>query len=242
MIKCAIFIDWDNLKQEINYISNHPKYQSNLKDGNKYKFNYNDVNKLIFLIRKFLEMETEKETLYRIFFYTARCMPIEKIKDTIKGKFGEDDCKLYEAYLAYQKDRCLEAFKKSEDFLNYLAKQDYIALRLGSLKISGVNKDGKPLFNQKQVDMLMGLDISQISYNKLVDRILVISKDTDMKPALKTARINGIQTVLCNLQEGFKPDHELLSHSDIIRERSLISIVQELESKKQKSRKFVGVK
>ncbi len=238
MIKCAIFVDWDNLKQEIAYISNSSTYEKQLKSDGKYKFNYNDVEKLLFLIKKFLDQNCN-ETLYRIFFYTARCLPIERIKEVIKGKFGKDSYELYESYLAYNQERCKQAFYKSQQFLDYLSRQDFVALRLGTLKISGISKDGEPVFNQKQVDMLMGLDISQISYNKLVDRVLVISKDSDMKPALKTARINGIQTVLCNLQEGFKPDNDLLSHSDIIRRRSLISIVQELETKKYKKAPLV---
>lgn len=233
MLKCAIFVDWDNLKQEITYISNNKIYEKQLKTDGKYRFNYNDVEKLLFLIKKFLDPSCN-EALYRIFFYTARCMPIEQVKNVIKGKFGEDNYNLYESYLAYNQEKCERAFLKSQQFLDYLSRQDFVALRLGTLKISGISKDGEPVFNQKQVDMLMGLDISQISYNKLVDRVLVLSKDSDMKPALKTARINGIQTVLCNLQEGFKPDNDLLSHSDIVRRRSLISVVQELDTKKDR--------
>lgn len=229
VLKCAIFIDWDNLKQEIRYITD--KYNLKNTEG-KPKFSYNDVNQLLFLVKKFIDYK--EENLYRIFFYTAPCLRNEEISPIIKGKFPED-YPLYEAYLKKSGDQCKRNYEYSMKFLNFLEKQEYIALRLGNLKISGINKDGKPLFSQKQVDMLMGLDISQISYNKFVDRILVISKDTDMKPALKIARINGLQTVLCNLQEGFKADDALMHHSDIIRERSLISIIQELESKKLKT-------
>ena len=67
MLKCAIFVDWDNLKQEITYISNNKIYEKQLKTDGKYRFNYNDVEKLLFLIKKFLDPSCN-EALYRIFF------------------------------------------------------------------------------------------------------------------------------------------------------------------------------
>ena len=126
-------------------------------------------------------------------------------------------------------------YNKGKNFLKSLTRQDYIALRLGKLKVQKINSDGEPNLVQKQVDMLMGLDISQVSYMRIVDRILIFCKDTDMKPALKVARINAVQTVLCNLQEGFDINDDLKRHSDIIRNRSLISIVQELQAAKNKT-------
>jgi len=43
-----------------------------------------------------------------------------------------------------------------------------------------VQDNGKPIINQKQVDMLLGLDISPVSYMKLVDNILIFCKDSDI--------------------------------------------------------------
>ena len=71
--------------------------------------------------------------------------------------------------------------------------------------------------NQKQVDMLLGLDIAHVSYQRLVDRILVFCKDTDIVPALKCARINGLQVCLAHIKEGFAIVAELKKHVDISR-------------------------
>ena len=72
---------------------------------------------------------------------------------------------------------------------------------------------------QKQVDMLIGLDIAHVSYLKLVDRILVLSFDTDIVPALKIARINGIQVILPWLEDLFTPPKDIIKHVDLLRKK-----------------------
>lgn len=67
--------------------------------------------------------------------------------------------------------------------------------------------------------MLLELDISHIAYNKLVDRILVFSKDNDIIPALKCARINGLSVFIAHITNGFKIANKLKLHSDGIREK-----------------------
>ncbi len=53
--------------------------------------------------------------------------------------------------------------------------------------------DIKPSIIQKGVDMKIGLDVASIAYKKLADVIILISGDADMIPALKLARIEGVQ-------------------------------------------------
>ena len=56
---------------------------------------------------------------------------------------------------------------------------------------------GTPIFEQKQVDMLLGLDVAHISYCRLADRALILCcNDTDMIPAMKLARVNGLQVIV----------------------------------------------
>ena len=74
--------------------------------------------------------------------------------------------------------------------------------------------------------MLIGLDIAHIVYNKLTDRILIFSKDIDLIPALKCARINGVTTIIANLKDGFEVNHSLIKHSDLIRSRSCNQILE----------------
>lgn len=117
-------------------------------------------------------------------------------------------------------------FKGSDAWLRELAARNLFAVRRGVLKFRGFkpkripiasnalsDSDFKPDFEQKGVDMRIGLDIANYATTKSVDRIILITGDTDCVPAMKHARISGLQIVLASL-----PNHkvaaELLWHSD----------------------------
>lgn len=87
------------------------------------------------------------------------------------------------------------------------------------MKYQGLDRNNNPIFTQKQVDMLLGLDVAYISFNKHVDRILILSADTDMIPVMKTAIIHGIQVIFSfcpDIQREI--DRKLKEHADFIRE------------------------
>lgn len=67
-------------------------------------------------------------------------------------------------------------------------------------------------YTQKGVDMKIGLDIASLSYKRLVDRIVLISGDTDFVPAAKLARREGIDVVLDPM--GQHIGEELSEHID----------------------------
>jgi uncharacterized LabA/DUF88 family protein len=156
------------------------------------------------------------EEIYRIFFYTAPHLTIEQISD----KLNVSHKKKFEKFIAdhpnYQKK-----IETSALFLKKIVKEEYIALRLGKLLVRGLKDNGYPILMQKQVDMLLGLDISHIAYNKLADKVLIFSADTDVIPAIKTARINGLIVVIADFKENAKGvNEEIVKHSDIVRVRS----------------------
>lgn len=45
--------------------------------------------------------------------------------------------------------------------------------------------DFAPIFEQKGVDMRIGLDIATFAERRSVERVLLVSGDTDMIPAMK---------------------------------------------------------
>ncbi|HEN9525391.1 TPA: NYN domain-containing protein [Acinetobacter baumannii] len=65
---------------------------------------------------------------------------------------------------------------------------------------------------QKGVDTKIGLDISTLAYEKLVDKIVLVTGDSDFVPAAKLARMKGIEVVLDTL--GFKVSDDLSLHVD----------------------------
>ena len=78
------------------------------------------------------------------------------------------------------------------------------------------DNDFKPIFEQKGVDMRMGLDIAQFSANRAVDRIILSTQDTDCVPAMKHARRSGLQIVLIRFPNS-QIAPELLEHADFDR-------------------------
>lgn len=215
MKKIAIFIDWDNFRKELDAITR--KTKTNISD-----FNYNDLSKLMKLIKSFID--EEQEELYRIFIYTAPPLSYQDVeKELRKRKTSQNELVLLEK----NKSQINSTFIKAKEFIDNIALQDYVALRKGILKIGEIN-NGVVTINQKQVDMLIGLDIAQLSYENRVDRILVFSKDSDMKPAIKVARINGINTIIADFEESRSGiPKELKTHVDTIRKRSFVDFVNQ---------------
>jgi uncharacterized LabA/DUF88 family protein len=148
------------------------------------------------------------ETLLRVLYYD--CAPyVGKVKQPVSGADLE--------------------LKGSDVWLRDLASKNLFAVRRGVLKFRGfkpksvpiggkplTDADFKPDFEQKGVDMRIGLDIANHAALHSVDRIILLSGDTDCIPAMKHARISGLQIVLVTFP-GVKVAPELLWHSDFER-------------------------
>jgi uncharacterized LabA/DUF88 family protein len=113
--------------------------------------------------------------------------------------------------------------------LRHLAERDLFAVREGILKFRGfkprrtpipgqllTDDDFRPDFEQKGVDMRIGLDIANLANKKIVERIVLVTADTDFVPAMKYARIEGMQVVLIEFEKQAL-SRELLWHSDFKR-------------------------
>jgi len=123
-------------------------------------------------------------------------------------------------------------FTGSDGWLKQLSYKDLFSVRLGVLKFRGfvLNENkipytpGQPLtdadfhpdFEQKGVDMRIGIDMANLSSNKSVDLIALATNDTDCIPAMKHARRSGLQVALITVP-GYQPVPELLAHSDFRR-------------------------
>ena len=166
------------------------------------KINYNDVDNTLKFFYAFVD--SDKEEVYRTFVY---------LSEPYAGTAGGKDYKT------------TPAFTNAINFIEKLQVKDHIAIRKGKIVYRGIDNQNKPIFMQKQVDMLLGLDIAHIAYNKLADRALILTADTDIIPAMKTARINGLQVIwgCCPDTQGVLPK-ELRKHADFIREIKFSSI------------------
>ena len=160
------------------------------------------------------------ERLYRIFYYD--CPPMNK--------------KVYHPLLKKDVDFSeTDLYVWMSEFIEHLKKQRKVAVRLGKLADTQAHYslrpktirnlcDGTKIFSeltekdfsidvdQKGVDMKIGIDIASLAYKKQVDRIVLISGDSDFVPAAKLARREGIDFILDSMCSHVKP--ELHEHID----------------------------
>lgn len=122
-------------------------------------------------------------------------------------------------------------FHSNDAWLTDLAKRNKFAVRKGNLGFRGwkpkstpisgkalTDNDFIPIFEQKGVDMRIGLDIASYSHDGLVDRLILISGDTDMVAAMKHARKCAVEVGVVQLPKPSYPIHDKLKmHSDFIR-------------------------
>lgn len=225
MIKVAILVDGSFFIKRFRTIyknqSGFDKYDATFCANEFYTIALRHLNK--FKQKKEKDKKTElpifNEYLYRILYYD--CHPFSKrIHNPITN-------------------RCLDFSKSPEaifkmNFFEELKKRRKVALRLGEIKDHAgwtfYKKVAKNLIKkkieiddlkendvyydmtQKGVDMKIGLDIASLAYKKLVDKIILISGDSDFIPAAKVARREGLDFVLDPMWNHV--DENLLEHID----------------------------
>jgi len=111
---------------------------------------------------------------------------------------------------------------------------DNIAFRVGELSFDGwiikkhaaesIARTARPLtaddfapdLKQKGVDMKIGLDVAWLASKNIVQRIILVTADSDIIPAMKFARREGVQVILVTLGHA-QIKHELKEHADELR-------------------------
>lgn len=114
-------------------------------------------------------------------------------------------------------------FNQQKSFQDQLSRMDHIAFRRGVLGFYGWKigrnafkdivenhrsveaRDLVPDLKQKEVDIKIGLDIAWLASKSIVDRLILVTGDTDFVPAMKFARREGVQVVLITLGNRIKP-------------------------------------
>lgn len=154
----------------------------------------------------------EKERLYRILFYD--CPPLEKKAHYPVSGQSIDFSKTPIADFRREFHDELKKLRKVALRLGYLKSQDGWVIRSGKIKalldrkitVSDlIEEDFYYATQQKGVDIKIGLDIASLAYKRLVDRIILISGDSDFVPAAKLARREGIDFILDPMWKSIDP-------------------------------------
>lgn len=152
----------------------------------------------------------QDEYVFRIFYYDS-----PQYRGTVKLPVSGQDSK----------------FSANDKWLKDLAQLERFAVRRGTLGFRGwkpkntpisgkqlTDADFAPIFEQKGVDMRIGLDIATFAERQSVERVLLVCGDTDIIPAIKQARKSGLEVGLIQLPPPTYPLHGTLKeHSDFVR-------------------------
>ena len=85
--------------------------------------------------------------------------------------------------------RRLSGYQRFRDAVGYLPRFE---LREGRLQKTGDDADGRPIFQQKRVDLLLGLDIALLSAKQQITHVALLAGDGDFHPALRVAKQEGV--------------------------------------------------
>ena len=184
----------------------------------------NRADELEEYIKKHIDRERKDRCfLYRVFYYD--CPPSDKIiynpLTQKQDKLGETQ--LYKwssefyAELKHRRKFALRMGRLAEEQACYNIRPD-VARKLlrGDLTVGDLTQSDLELhLPQKGVDMRIGVDISSLTFKHQVDRIVLISGDSDFVPAAKQARREGIDFILDSMRQMIKDD--LFEHIDGMR-------------------------
>lgn len=211
MIKTAILVDGAFYRKRAYYfygdISPHDR-----------------ANELELYCKRHIREERKDDCLlYRVFYYD--CPPIDKkvyhplLKKQIDLGKSSDFLWATDFFkeLTHRRKFALRLGRLAEEQAKYILRPDVTKKLLnGSLTVDQLSEENFMLnVQQKGVDMRIAIDISSLAFKKQVDRIILISGDSDFVPASKQARREGIDFILDPMRSPIKDD--LYEHIDGIR-------------------------
>lgn len=212
MAKLAVIVDGGFIRSAL-YIRQNPDYPDR-------SHGCPDANTIYQKIKTIISKKFPKEELFRIFYYD--CIPDIHEKRTYPNPMTGKRIKLLSDIQT----------ETQRTVFDQLKEKPYIAFRYGELsfdgwKIRNISKfkdklgknenisdnDFKIKVTQKGVDLKMGLDIAWLAMNNIVDKVLIIAGDSDLIPAMKFARKEGLMVYLHTLGKGVKKS--MFEHSDL---------------------------
>lgn len=153
-----------------------------------------DYRKLVSVIAE--KSGTDKE-IVRVYYY--HCLPYQDRHPTAEQS---------------------EKFSRAQGFFRALQRTSRFEVRIGRLAFRGNREDGTPIFEQKRVDLMLGLDLMSLAVKHMIDEVFLVAGDSDFVPAVNAVKKEGIVVYLVH---GDTPHDDLLDEVD---ER--IALTQEL--------------
>jgi len=92
-----------------------------------------------------------------------------------------------------------EAYGKKQGFFERLDKIERYQVKLGRLAFRGMDEDtGRPLLEQKQVDVLLAIEMVYAAARRSCEAIVLLSGDGDFLPAVELVKQEGLTMALAH--------------------------------------------
>jgi len=97
--------------------------------------------------------------------------------------------------------------------LSYLPRFE---VRLGRLVYRGQDAQGEPIFQQKRVDCMIGVDMALLAGKGRITNAIVFSGDSDIIPAIEAVKREGVLVTLWHgsFSRNTRPSRELVEIAD----------------------------
>lgn len=114
-----------------------------------------------------------------------------------------------------------ERYAKKQIFFNALNRLNRFEVREGKLEYRGTDRESsRPIFEQKRVDIFLGVDLVSLAVKNRITRAILITGDSDFLPAIKAAKHEG---VLIHLFHGTGPQQPHRDLWEEVDERTVIT-------------------
>jgi len=121
------------------------------------------------------------------------------------------DCAPYVSFPPTPEEKTRKA--SFDRFVAALQQESRFQVRLGRLAKHGQLPDGTPKFEQKMVDILLAVDLVQLSVGHQIQRAVLLASDSDFVPAIQIAR-NAGTVVELYYHRSLLPHTELMNACD----------------------------
>jgi uncharacterized LabA/DUF88 family protein len=155
--------------------------------------------------------------LLRIYFYDAR-----PASNTLTNPIDRSVTQLGSTRIHAQQTSLQQSLELRPDFALRMGEAAVHGWKVGAAALRSIFAQPRPLaaadmvpnIEQKGVDLRIGLDIARLALRGLVDAIVVVTGDSDLVPAFRFARREGIRVYLDHMGHGVKRD--LKAHADLV--------------------------
>lgn len=100
------------------------------------------------------------------------------------------DCPPYQSGSPTPREQ--ELLSKKQKFFYNINRLPKFEVKEGRLEYRGIDHNGVPIFSQKRVDIMLGVDLTRLSIKKAISRAAILSGDSDYIPAIQAAKDEGI--------------------------------------------------